>query len=245
MKYYWINIDTACKRREFMENQFKKLDIENYRISAFTPENIDFSKIIKNKDSTNIPTEYACILSHLEAIKRGYDDGDEYFIILEDDMNVEKFDDNKITKILNDYNKTSNNGIIEMLQIFNSAHPCIIQMYNDYFIKENKLIIKRDVLNYPGMGCYLLSHDGAKKIIDKFILSNNNDFNYDLSLSDWCCSDNILYKQTNTFVFTYPFVTTCSDFESHIHNDHIVYHKMANDIINKIHNLNNLKYLII
>lgn len=238
MKYFWINIDSSVLRRNFMEKQFEKLKLENFRISAITPDIIDFSKIIKNKNSNNSPQEYACVLSHLSAIKAGYDSGDNMFIILEDDMNVEKFDDDKIVKIL------SKEDNVEMIQIFNSSHHFILQMYNDFFVKENKLLIKRDQHDYPGMGCYLLTRNGAKKILDTFIL-NDNDYFYDLSMSSWCCSDNILYKCTNTYIFTYPFVTTCSDFDSHIHNEHIQYHKIANNIISKINEINNAKHLII
>ena len=52
-----------------MEKQFNKLNIENYRISALTPKDIDFSKIIKNKEANSSHAEYACIISHLKAIK--------------------------------------------------------------------------------------------------------------------------------------------------------------------------------
>jgi len=128
MKYYWINIDSSVKRKEFMEKQFNDLNIENYRISALTPEDIDFSKIIKNKEANSSPAEYATIISHLKAIKVGYDSGDEYFMILEDDMYVENIDDNKLLNIIE---QNSNSEKIEMLQIYNNSHPFIIKMYND------------------------------------------------------------------------------------------------------------------
>lgn len=238
MKYFWINIDTAVSRKIFMEKQFEKLEMENYRISAITPDTIDFSKIIKNKNSNNSPYEYACILSHLKAIKEGYESGDDMFIILEDDMNVEKFHDDKVLTIL------SKEDNVEMIQIFNSSHYFIVQMYNDFFVKDNKLLIKRDQHDYPGMGCYLLTHNGAKKILDTFVLKDS-EYLYDLSMSSWCCADNILYKCTNTYIFTYPFITTCSEFDSHIHNEHIKYHMIANNVISKINEINNAKHLII
>lgn len=56
-----------------MEKQFYDLNIENYRISVLTPEDINFSKIIKNNKANSSPVEYACILLHLKTIKTGYD----------------------------------------------------------------------------------------------------------------------------------------------------------------------------
>ena len=238
MKHYWINIDSSVKRKEFMEKQFNDLNIENYRISALTPEDINFSKIIKNKDANSSPGEYATIISHLKAIKAGYDSGDEYFMILEDDMYVENIDDNKLLNIIEE---NSDNETIEMIQIYNNSHPFIIKMYNEEFLKNNKIIIKRTD-NIPSAGYYLLTRKGAKKILDKFVLENNE---YDLSISSWCCADNILFICSNTYIFTYPFIIGCSDFESHLHNDHIKYHKMANNVISNIHSINNCKDLLI
>ena len=97
LKYYWINIESSIKRREFMENQFFKLSYNNKRIDAITPDN--FLEILEDKppyfcgndccllnDCNDCKFEYACICSHLKAIQEGYNNGDEYFIICEDDI---------------------------------------------------------------------------------------------------------------------------------------------------------------
>jgi GR25 family glycosyltransferase involved in LPS biosynthesis len=234
MKYYWINIDKSTNRRQFMEKQL--INIKNERISAKTPETIIFENIIKNKDSTNIKSEYACILSHLYALKKGYEDGDEYFFVIEDDMHIIRFNDNKIINIIKDY-EIRNECKIEMLQIFTNSHPLIIQMYNENYIGQQELIKKRDQ-DYPGTGCYLITREGAKKLLDKFVISFEEE-KFDLSYSFWCCADNILYKQINTYILTYPVMVSTIEFGSEIHNSHVMNHKIANDVIVMIHNKNN------
>jgi hypothetical protein len=44
IKFFWINIDGSDKRKEFMEKQFKKLNIDNIRVSAITPK--DFPEVL-------------------------------------------------------------------------------------------------------------------------------------------------------------------------------------------------------
>lgn len=234
MKYYWINIDSCSSRRKFMENQF--INMDNERINAKTPQTIKFDNIIKNKDSTNSGGEYGCILSHLYALKKGYDDGHEYFFVVEDDMYIVRFNDNKILSIIKDY-EIRYECKIEMLQMFTNGHPLIIEMYNKNFLGEGELIRKRDQ-DYPGTGCYLVSREGAKKLLDKFVISFEEE-KFDLSYSFWCCADNILYKAINSYILTYPVIVSTIEFGSEIHNSHVMNHKIANDIIVAIHNKNN------
>lgn len=40
-----------------------------------------------------------CIISHLKAIKKGYEDGEQYFCVVEDDMVIEKINFKKYLHI--------------------------------------------------------------------------------------------------------------------------------------------------
>lgn len=227
-----------------MEKQFNNLNIDNNRISAITPYDIDFDKIIKNEKSTNTPEEYACILSHIKAIYQGYNDGYEYFFILEDDMNIIKIDEDKIIKMIKSY-ETVNKCNIDILQLYTNSHPLIIEMYykvindikNDIF-NENSLIKIRDG-DYPSTGYYIISRNGAKKLLDRFILDYNDNI-YDLSYSYWCAADNILYRPLDTYILTYPIVTSNIECGSLIHDSHLTNHNIANNVIKSIHNQNNI-----
>ena len=212
MKHYWINMERSLDRRKFMESQFFKYGIENYRISAETPETIkahDYT-IIRNADSMDCttPEEIACILSHLKAIQQGYDDGyvddeggetdsDSYFCVLEDDITLLNID---FGKILNYINKKKEDvadvADVEVLQLYTSSHPVVIQLYNECFLKDgggsgdgSNVIVKRTE-SYPGAVYYLVSRKAARKILDAYVVSKNK---YDLSYSSWTAADNIIY----------------------------------------------------
>ena len=235
MKHYWINMDKCIDRKEFMDNQFKQKNIDNFRISAETPETIINYNIIRNDESitTTTPEEISCILSHLKAIEQGYDDGDPYFCILEDDLDFANIDFSKILCYVEEA-QNKNNEKVEILQLYTSGHPVVIQLYNEHFLK-NEVIIKR-AESYPGAVYYLLSREGARKILDKYVLSKNN---YDISYSSWTAADNIIYAAVNSFVLTYPVVVTDIAYGSTLHPEHLPNHEYCNNIIRHIWNVNN------
>ena len=72
---YYINLDDQPERREFMENQFKYWEIENYtRVSAYDGREDDLSDIIKGRYPEMMSSgEIGCTTSHLKAIKQFYD----------------------------------------------------------------------------------------------------------------------------------------------------------------------------
>lgn len=235
MKHYWINMDKCIDRSEFMDNQFKQKNIDNLRISAETPETIINYNIIRNEESitTTTPEEISCILSHLKAIAQGYNDGDPYFCVLEDDLDFGNIDFGKILHYIEDA-QNKNNDNVEILQLYTSGHPVVIQLYNEHFLK-NEIIIKR-AESYPGAVYYLLSREGARKILDKYVLSKNN---YDISYSSWTAADNIIYAAVNSFVLTYPVVVTDIAYGSTLHPEHLPNHEYCNNIIRHIWNVNN------
>ena len=235
MKHYWINIDECTERRTFMEKQFREKNIENFRISAETPKTSKDYTIIRNEESiqTTTPGEISCILSHLKAIKKGYDDGDPYFCVLEDDLELANIDYSKIFNYVENF-QDKNNTIIDILQLYTSGHPVVIKLYNEHFLK-NEVIADR-VESYPGAVFYLISREGARKIIDKYILSEKN---YDLSYSSWTASDNILYAAANSYILTYPIIITNINYGSTLHPEHLQNHEQCNNIIRHIWNVNN------
>ena len=252
MKHYWINMDRCVDRRRFMESQFFEHSIENYRISAETPETIkahDYT-IIRNADSMDCttPEEIACILSHLKAIQQGYDDlvvGDEggdddsdsYFCVLEDDITLLNIDFGKILNYIN--KKKEDVADVEVLQLYTSSHPVVIQLYNECFLKDggcgSNVIVKRTE-SYPGAVYYLVSRKAARKILDAYVVSKNK---YDLSYSSWTAADNIIYAPVSSYVITYPVAITDIAFGSTLHPEHLPNHENCNNIIRHIWNVNN------
>ena len=236
MKHYWINTEDSIDRREYMENQFKENNIENYRILAETPETIKDYTFMRHPGSHDTkPVEIACLLSHLKAIKKGYDDGDKYFCVCEDDFVLCNIDDSKLLNHINNF-QNKNNGIIEALQLFISSDHYIYDLYKDNFL-NNEIIIKRDI-SYPGAVYYLVSREGAQKILDKYILSGSKNY-YDLSFAAWTVSDHLIYSAVDSYVLTYPIIITNIKYGSIIHPAHLVSHERGNNVIRNIWDVNN------
>jgi len=185
-------------------------------------------------------------LSHLKAIQQGYDDGDDegdgtdsYFCVLEDDVAFINIDFNKIVKYITDVenkNKDSSIGDVEILQLYTSSHPVVIRLYNEHFLTGD-IIIKRTE-SYPGAVYYLVSRKAARKILDAFVVSKQT-HTYDLSYSSWTAADNIIYAPVKSYVITYPIAITDIAFGSTLHPEHLPNHENCNNIIRHIWNVNN------
>jgi GR25 family glycosyltransferase involved in LPS biosynthesis len=221
-----------------MKSQLERLGIENVRISAMTPEKIKGLKILRKPESQETSLEISCVLSHIQAIKQGYDDGDKYFCIVEDDMYLPKLDFDKISN----YAKETGDNDIELIQFYTSSNVLILDLLNKYIRNENpQFIVKRDT-DYPSTGYYMISRSGAKKLLDLFVVGDNT---YDLTSTDWVAADNILYKPINTYILTYPIAITNINCGSLIHSDHLDNHNIANNVIVSIHNKFNILHYFI
>ena len=89
---YCINLDDQTDRWEYMEDQFKYWEIDNYeRISAYDGRDDDLSDIIKGKYPNNMFSgEIGCTTSHLKALKHYLETSDSpYAIIMEDDCDLD------------------------------------------------------------------------------------------------------------------------------------------------------------
>lgn len=239
MKHYWINIDSRIDRRKHTEEQFNKFNIDNERISAVTPETLDNYNIIYYDDKVRTKAEYSCIISHINAIKKGYEDGYEYFCVTEDDFVLQKpLDFDKIFQLSENIEK-ENNDKIEIIQMHINNSNYIKLLYNN-FIKKNKFIIKRTLPEYEeawGATYYLISRTGAKKILDTFIENNNIHLK---KYYNHCVADDILYNIVNTYILTYPVMITNLALYSNINMSHIQFHYNNNYVIEEIWKNKNL-----
>ena len=236
MKYYWINLDTSLERRLFMENQFRKLHIENYRISAITPNllptilednppyNCGYCDCVKN-DFKDCPVEYATVCSHLKAIWEGYKSNEDYFIVCEDDIYF-------TFQINYDFIKTHFPKEFDIFQmmVISEGHT---EIFYQRFFLSNSLII-RYVPITPSAGFYLISRAGAKKILDLYLNPNSNKFN--LSKCPFLkLADVLIFQSVNTIVSTFPLCIFNINFKSQIHDHHFEAHNEAYEKIKEIH----------
>jgi GR25 family glycosyltransferase involved in LPS biosynthesis len=244
--HYWINLSRSIKRRVFMENQFNNRNIKNYRVSAITPD--DFDILLENKrpltckhpGCINCEYEFACISSHIKAMKAGLDDdnnkNNEWFVIMEDDMFI-PYNIN-YDELIKDAPKD-----FDIIQLCISYGNTVKILYNELFIKNKENFIKWRYL-LPCAGMYIISRKGAEKLVNKFYINGKYDFS---SCEYQIVADVALYSTVNTYATTFPCAYPNIEMGSEIHPHHLDAHNSAIIDIKKVLNHaisnNSIKYL--
>lgn len=80
-KIYYINMDHAVERNQYMIDMFKKAGITNYERSLGR-------KATRSRHRLLSATQYGCLIAHLDAICKVANGTDEYALILEDDIDI-------------------------------------------------------------------------------------------------------------------------------------------------------------
>ena len=228
---YYINLEKAVNRRIYMENQFKKYNIKTYtRINGINGTDKDSYKLNTNYSeflhSPNILHyhQIGCILSHFLAIKAFYDSNQPIGIIFEDDVN------------LSPLGHLNNNFTLDCLI---NAAPLdweIISLQtsscNDFNNLDIFLYKRTDELEHCWSAAgYLITRNGAKKIIDQVILNNEFTINHISSgFPRYPVTDEYIYALVNTYYvgpsIIYPYEFNVDDvFRT---NDTLVYKYIHN-----------------
>jgi GR25 family glycosyltransferase involved in LPS biosynthesis len=197
---YYINLHKSIDRKEYMEKQFFKYRIKNYRrIDA-----IDGSKIVNINKGTiqNIqyenpnsfyyklnffkqkykPFELACVLSHLKTIHEIYLDDCEYAFIMEDDCCFDlvpfwKYDINTIIK------QAPPNW--EILQLF-SLH---------YSHKKHDF---QNIIPQTSTTCYIINKKGVSNVLNK--IYKNDQFIFPKNTN--ILADDFIYKLIQSYKYS-------------------------------------------
>ena len=244
MIHYWINLDKSTKRKIFMENQFKEKNIDNVRVSAITPD--DFDIVLANKrpltckhpGCVNCEYEFACISSHIKAMKEAITNtNDEWFVVMEDDMLL-PYDidyDTLIKDAPPDF---------EILQLCISYGNTVEFLYNNLLLNNKLHFIKWQYL-LPCAGMYIVSRKGAEKLVNKFYVNGKYDFS---SCEFQIVADVALYSTANTYTATFPCSYPNIEMGSEIHPHHLDAHQSAIIVIKNVlsHAMSNktIKYLL-
>lgn len=166
---YWINQDTRLDRRMLMKEQFNKLGIMNRRIpTVYSPLTQQPSKI----------------LSHIEAIKQGYSDGQPWFIVAEDIIHIPQNID--FTEVVQSCPKNA-----DVLQLYVDNRIFLHILYSKY-LKGYDWVPWQNVDNCYYM--YIISRQGAEQLLNILTSYNNPP-------DDIC-----LYSLVNTYTSCYPYV---------------------------------------
>jgi GR25 family glycosyltransferase involved in LPS biosynthesis len=207
---YYLNLDGQPERKQYMEDQFKYWDVENYtRISAYDGRDDDLSEIIKGKYPDNMTTgEIGCTTSHLKAIKHWYETSDtSYAIIMEDDIDLQtaRFWDftwsDFIAKVPYDY---------DVIQL---AIICT----GDLHVKLHKRFV-----NDFSTAAYIITRHHAQKLLQHH--TRDDKYKLDQGVRPRAVADDLIYNSGNTF--SIPLFLYKIELGSSIHEDHVdLFHK--------------------
>jgi len=211
---YCINLDDAEDRWNWMEDQFKYWEVDNYtRIAAYDGREDDLGSILKGKYPDMISSrEIGCTTSHLKALKHYLDTSDSpYAIIMEDDcdLSVAKYWNFTWSEI---YGHFPYDWDVVQLAIICTG---------DLHVKLHKRFV-----NDFSTACYAISRYHAEKLVR--LHCRGNYYKIDQGVKPRPVADDLVYNSGNTFAI--PLLLYKVEFPSAIHQDHVhIFHKQSHD----------------
>jgi hypothetical protein len=212
---YWINLDRSKDRYESMNEMFKDdsfTNIPKKRISAvdgkLNPEKVYDNLVIKEK-LVSSDTIYACLLSHLQAIKTFNDSNYDVALILEDDCTLEfkKYWTKSVNQIIKD--APPDWEIIMLAYILGGEH-----VYFNWDKVDGDYI---DHLTSSTLA-YVINKKGSNKIMKSTYKNNKYELDPNIKSHD---ADGYIYLIAKTYAYKYPMFIYKSDNDSTIHDNHI------------------------
>lgn len=173
---YYINLEKSVDRKKSIKKQEKELELNNIeRIDAIhgKDEIKDVRKgkvrnyVYENNTKNNInKSELACVLSHLNAMEKGYKEGHPYFIIMEDDLFIHtaKVFPEALSSI---WERRPEN--LDLLALTNT----IAEKDKRGEIK----FIKRRDKKFHGTQCYIITRKGVEKVLNHIYKDDKLFFN--------------------------------------------------------------------
>lgn len=212
---YWINLDRSVDRRQRMEKMFEDpvfAQKKIIRISAVDGKAHDIDQILNTNFEGMQPenftkVEYACLLSHLNAIKQFSESNNKTALIMEDDMTLE----------YKPYWKKSVQQIIdnapndwELIQLCININSPLKQIYT-----------KNSNGHVSCNGAYVINKNGSLKL-------NENKYKLGDTLH---VADVYIFNKISTYAYKYPMFTYKFNQTSTIHQEHLEQHDRNKKII--------------
>jgi GR25 family glycosyltransferase involved in LPS biosynthesis len=197
---YYINLERSKERREQMEKMFTNpmfLGKPIKRIEAVDgkdPNEKVFDKLVLNQ-TRNTKLEYACLLSHLTAIRTFAESSlYENALIFEDDITLEfkKFCRKSLRVIIDE--APPDWEIIQLCYITGGV------LRADYTLNNYK---QNRYGGIASMAAYIINKKAAKKLIDEMYDPVSN--KYTLLNYHTHEADHYLYKVLKTYTYRYPY----------------------------------------
>jgi GR25 family glycosyltransferase involved in LPS biosynthesis len=211
---YCINLDEKPDRWEYMEDQFKYWEIENYtRISAYDGRDDDLSDILKGRYPDNMTSgEVGCVTSHLKAMKHWLETSDAPCVLMmEDDCDISTVKHWPFTW-KDFYSKVPYDYDVVQLAIIN---PGAI----------HARLHKRFVNDFS-TACYMITRHHAEKLIR--LHCREDKYKLDQGSKPRAVADDLIYNSGNTYAI--PLFLYKIALGSDIHDIHIdVFHRSSHD----------------
>ena len=208
---YYHNLDGQPERREFMENQFKYWEIENYeRISAYDGRDDDLSDILKGRYPEKMtPGEIGCVTSHLKAIGHWLDTSDSpYAVFMEDDCSLD---------LVRFWPFTWRDFYSRLPYDWDCVQISII-CTGDIHVRLHKRFV-----NDFSTACYIMNRRYAEKLMH-FHVKGADKYKLDNGVKPRPVADDLLYNAGNTYAI--PLLLYRTELGSSIHPEHVdVFHK--------------------
>jgi GR25 family glycosyltransferase involved in LPS biosynthesis len=211
---YYLNLDDQSERNQYMIDQFKYWEIDNYiRISAHDGRSDDLSDIIKGRYPEMMTSgEIGCITSHLKAIKYWMETSDSpYAIFVEDDVDFDT---------VRYWNFTWAD--------FASKVPYDWDVIQLAIICTGPLHVKlhKRFVNDFSTAAYMITRHHAEKLLKHHVRGDK--YKLDNGVKPRPVADDLIYNSGNTF--SIPLFLYKIELGSSIHPDHIdIIHRSSHD----------------
>jgi len=213
---YWINLDRSTDRRQIMTQLFQDPVFQNKKIERISavdgkiPSQVypKINMIYKQKNNY----EYACMLSHLETIRKFSNTNNETALILEDDVTLEfkPYWKNSIREIMN--KAPPDWEIIQLCYITVNHNP---ERFNLYERNVNNKCVSA--------AAYLIKNSTAKQVIDS--IYENGKYNLEHYINHH--ADCYLFTKCVTYTYKYPYFIYKTDNDSLLHPEDLGEHEYS------------------
>jgi len=209
---YCINLDDQPDRWQYMEDQFKYWQIENYtRISAYDGRNDDLGHILKGRYPDQMNSgEVGCVTSHLKALRHFVENTDDQCaLIMEDDCDISTVSHWQFSW-KDFFSKIPYSYDVVQLAIINPA--------------QISVQIHRRFVNDFSTACYLITRRHAEKLIHFHVRGDK--YKLDNGCKPRAVADDLIYNSGNTYAI--PLFLYKIELGSSIHKEHVdVFHKSS------------------
>jgi hypothetical protein len=219
---YWINLDRSTDRREYMENLLQSSEFNNIpkiRVKAAdgkTEKTEVFKKFNMVRQNNTSDIEYACLLSHMEAIRKFAESKHTgVALILEDDITLDykRFWKKTVRQITKSAPKDWD--IIQLCYITKSLTVYPTEEFSDSLYSA---------------AAYIINKDAAKRFISQTY--SNGKYHLENTTKPHV-SDVYIYEKLKTYTYKYPMFIYKMENTSTIHTSHLDYHVLSRKTIEK------------